>query len=170
MKQHNDNDIEQWIQTIADAKKSNVDLSRDEDLSIALMNLVSLEEHFYFTAMKTGNQHYLDLMKSVREIRKKCLAIIVKDPKGEEWCISKHLLAASMRLYEVGTKELSTKGHDAASTFFKSAFDLWSMFFAINMNLIGTEKLVQQDVEKEEKHMNKFSLLMKKIVDCCKEW
>ena len=32
-----------------------LDLSMEEDLSIAIMNLISLEEHFYFTAEKTGN-------------------------------------------------------------------------------------------------------------------
>jgi hypothetical protein len=162
--------IEQWVKRIQKAKEGDVDLSRDEDLSIALMNLVSLEEHFYFTALKTDNQKYLELMKSIREMRKKYLAVIVKDPKGEEWCISKHLLAASMRLYEVGTKELSTKGHEASFSFFQSAFDLWSMFFAINMNLIGTEKLDQVDIKNEGKNVSKFSVLMKKIIDCCKEW
>ena len=34
-------------------KKGGVDLSSDEDLSIAVMNLVSIEEHFFFTADKT---------------------------------------------------------------------------------------------------------------------
>ncbi|NCO04686.1 MAG: hypothetical protein GW939_00900 [Candidatus Magasanikbacteria bacterium] len=170
MKQQSNKEMEDWIEKIKKAKQGDVDLSRDEDLSIGLMNLISLEEHFYFTAMKTNNQAYLDMMKSIREMRKKYLAVIVKDPKGEEWCISKHLLAASMRLYEVGTKELSTKGHEAASPFFRSAFDLWSMFFAINMDLVGVQELNQDDLKNEEEHMNKFSVLMKKIIDCCKEW
>mgnify|MGYP001564761270 FL=1 len=29
------------------------DLSLEEDLSIAVMNLISLEEHFFFTSQKT---------------------------------------------------------------------------------------------------------------------
>ena len=40
---------------VEDMKKSgSVDLSTEEDLSLAIMNLISLEEHFFFTASKTG--------------------------------------------------------------------------------------------------------------------
>ncbi len=163
-------DYENWIKKMQGMKKGEADLSRDEDLSIALMNLISLEEHFYFTAMKTNNQKYLDLMKSVREMRKTFLAKIVTNPVGEEWCISKHLLAASMRLYEVGCKELSMKGGTEASHYFKAGFDLWSLFFAINLKLIETKQLEKDAVDAEKSGMGKFSALMKKIVDCCKEW
>ena len=163
-------EMEKWIKKMEKAKDGDVDLSRDEDLSIALMNLISLEEHFYFTAMKTDNGEYLDMMKDIREMRKRCLAVIVKDPIGEEWCISKHLLAASMRLYEVGVKELSTHGKERADKFFKDSFELWSLFFAINLKMIGVKKLDQVEVKKEEREMSKFSILMKKIIDCCKEW
>src|SRR3989338_355716 len=97
-----DDEIQKWISKIEKMKGGEADLSRDEDLSIALMNLISLEEHFYFTAMKTDDGKYLDFLRTVREIRKKFLGKIVTNPVGEEWCISKHLLAASMRLYEVG--------------------------------------------------------------------
>ena len=96
---------------------------------------------------------------------------IVKEPKGEEWCISKHLLAASMRLMEVGTKELSKGNKEEANNFFKQSFNLYSMFFAINLKMIETEKLVHsEEFKKEEKAVSKFSAIIKKIVDCCKEW
>src|SRR3990167_2287051 len=119
-----EDDVKKWIVKIEEVKKGNVDLSRDEDLSIALMNLISLEEHFYFTAMKTNNQKYLEMLNSIRELRKNLLAKIVTNPQGEEWCISKHLLASSMRLIEVGTKELAKDNTKEANMFFKSAFDL----------------------------------------------
>ena len=61
--------IKEWLEKINEVKKGNVDLSRDEDLSIALMNLISLEEHFFFTAIKTENQSYLEMLRSVRELR-----------------------------------------------------------------------------------------------------
>lgn len=162
-------ETEQWIKKIEKMKKGEVDLSKDEDLSIALMNLVSLEEHFYFTAMKTQDQKYLDFLHSVRDIRKKLLEKIVKNPVGEEWCISKHLLAASMRLYEVGCKELSKKNNKEANNYFQTAFDLWSLFFAINLKLVETKQL-EKDLSKEDKNISKFSAVMKKIIDCCKEW
>jgi len=87
-------------------KEDKLDLSSDQDLSIAIMNLLSIEEHLIFSGAKTNKTNYYDLVKDVREIRKELLKKIVKDYEGEVWCISKHLLAASMRLMEVGTKQL----------------------------------------------------------------
>jgi hypothetical protein len=165
-----DKEVEEWMKKIEKMKKGEVDLSRDEDLSIALMNLVSLEEHFYFTAMKTQNQKYFDFLQSVRNLRKKFLEKIVTNSVGEEWCISKHLLAASMRLYEVGCKELSKKGVKDANSYFQAGFDLWSLFFAINLKMVGVKELEKSAVAEEDKKMSKISALMKKIIDCCKEW
>ncbi len=160
--------VKKWIKKIEDMKHEKMDLSRDEDLSIALMNLISLEEHFYFTAMKTNDQKYLEMLNSVRNLRKNLLKKIVVDPKGEEWCISKHLLASSMRLIEVGTKELSKKNIKEANNFFTSAFDLYSLFFAINLKVVNSSKL---EVVSEDNvgFTKKFSVIIKKLVDCCKE-
>ncbi|HLD43646.1 MAG TPA: hypothetical protein VJB08_06720 [Candidatus Nanoarchaeia archaeon] len=165
-------EVQQWLTKAQEVRKGQLDLSKDEDLSIALMNLISLEEHFYFTAMKTSNQKYIDMLQSVRELRIRLLKKMVTKPEGEEWCISKHLLAASMRLIEVGTKELS-KDRKEAESYFASAFDLYSLFFAINLKMIGVQKL--EDSKKPEERgsnrmMRGFSAMVKKIVDCCKEW
>ena len=121
-----ENDVKKWLEKIEQVKKGDVDLSRDEDLSIAIMNLISLEEHFFFTAMKTENQKYLEMLNSVRDLRKNLLKKIVTHPLGEEWCISKHLLAASMRLIEVGTKELSKKNQEEANNFFACSITCFS--------------------------------------------
>ncbi len=137
-------EIRSWLKKGEEIRKGEADLSRDEDLSIALMNLISLEEHFYFTYMKTGDVKYAGMLDSVRNLRKKLLRRIVIDPKGEEWCISKHLLAGSMRLIEVGTKELNKENRKDADMFFKSAFGLYSLFFAINSKEIG-EKVWERE-------------------------
>ena len=43
--------LEELVKKADNAKKANpLDLSSDQDLSIALMNLISLEEHFFFQA------------------------------------------------------------------------------------------------------------------------
>ncbi|MEK6904402.1 MAG: hypothetical protein AABW87_02295 [Nanoarchaeota archaeon] len=154
-------EIEEWLGKV---NRKEADLSKEEDLSIGIMNLISLEEHFYFSAMKTGNRAYLDMLNSVRTLRKNLLKRIVKNPKGEEWCISKHLLAASMRLIEVGTKELDNNEKDA-DIYFKAAFELYSLFFAINLNIIELKEM------KEDKPFfsRKISDIIKKIIDCCKE-
>ncbi len=159
-------DVKNWIKKIENVKKGDFDLSRDEDLSIAIMNLISLEEHFYFTSMKTNNEKYLEMLNSVRVLRKDLLKRIVKDPNGEEWCISKHLLAGSMRLMEVGTKELAKKSKDAVF-FFKQAFNLYSLFFAINLGMVDKKELNLEN--KKSGILDTFSGIIKKIVDCCKE-
>ncbi len=163
-----DEQVKAWMQKLNEMKKSSSDLSRDEDLSIAIMNIISLEEHFYFTAMKTGDQKYLAMLNSVRNLRKTLLAKIVTDPKGEEWCISKHLLAASMRLIEVGTKELGAGKMSDANAFFTSAFDLYSLFFAINLKMVDTQKL-EQHIESKKGFSSRFSEVIKKVLDCCRE-
>ena len=84
----------------------NVDLSSGEDLSIGIMNLISIEEHLFYTSQKLKSPKYLKMLNEVRLMRTELMKDIVKDPEGEVWCISKHLLAASMRIMEVGTKEL----------------------------------------------------------------
>lgn len=147
------------------------DLSRDEDLAIGVMNLVSLEEHFFFTAVKTGNGYYLDLLDETRQMRKELMAKLVKDPKGEEWCASKHLLAASMRLMEVGTKELQEGKRKEAENLFEKSFQLFSLFFALNASGMVEVKEMQdpEALAKKTGLMREFTQAVQKLVDCCKE-
>ena len=132
--------MEEMIKKLDNAKKANpLDLSSDQDLSIALMNLVSLEEHFFFSGAKTQKPGFYDLINTVRNMRKELMERIVKkssSENGEVWCISKHLLAASMRLYEVGTKALGAGRKKDAYEMFGKAYDLYSLFWGLNMDLI----------------------------------
>ena len=169
--------IKQFAEKVKKMKEEGqIDLSSDEDLSIAVMNLVGLEEHFFFTGAKTGKEKYYDLLEKIREIRKELLKKIVKEPEGEVWCISKHLLAASMRLIEVGTKYYSEGKKDDAKNLFKKAYDLYSLFWGINLKLIdiGEVKKIgdeQLNVRDEDKNgvMKKLNELVRKLIDCCKE-
>lgn len=105
-----------------------VDLTYKEDLSIAVMNLIAVEEHLMFTAMKTGNGIYTDVLQEVRKLRVSLLKKLIGSPQGELWCISKHLLSATMRLMESSTKYLGGRGEEALKLE-KSAFDLYSLFW-----------------------------------------
>ncbi|WP_408956448.1 hypothetical protein [Natroniella sp. ANB-PHB2] len=157
--------------------KNEFDLSKDEDLSIALMHLISLEEHLYFSAMKTSNDNYIDYLKAIRELRKKLMKKIVVEPEGEEWCIYKHLLGSSMRLIEVGTKELGQGGK--SNMYFESAFDLYSLFFSMNLKGSSQEDKPKEDKPKEDKPkedkpqkknlFEKARSLVREMVDCCIE-
>ena len=171
------NNYQELVKKIDDLKKQDkMDLSSDQDLSIAIMNLISIEEHFFFTAEKTGKSSYLDLLNQVRSMRKELLKKIIKDYEGEVWCISKHLLAASMRLMEVGTKQLGQDKKDEAEDLFKKAFDLYSLFWAMNLGVMDTSGLKKLDDgmlnKKDEQKtglMAKFSEVVKKVIDCCIE-
>jgi len=157
-------------------KQDKMDLSSDQDLSIAIMNLISIEEHFFFTGIKTGKANYFALLGQVRSMRKELLKKIVKDYEGEIWCISKHLLAASMRLMEVGTKALGQGKKDQAEDLFKKAFDLYSLFWAVKLgviNLDGFKKIDDDMLNKQDMKktgfLGKFSEIVKKVIDCCIE-
>ena len=105
-----------------------VDLTKLEDLSMAVMNLISIEEHLAFTAMKTKKEEYLHVLDSVRNLRKILLKKLVKNTEGEMWCISKHLLATTMRLMETSTKYINNDTKQALE-FAKGAHDLYSLFW-----------------------------------------
>src|ERR1035437_5200308 len=97
--------FEQLQEKIAKMKKEGgVDLTSAEDLSVAVMHLIGLEEHFVFTGLKTSKDSYFDLSSEIREIRKEVLQQLMPNNEGETWCISKHLLSGTMRLMEVGNK------------------------------------------------------------------
>ncbi|MBI4021382.1 MAG: hypothetical protein HY369_04000 [Candidatus Aenigmarchaeota archaeon] len=166
-----EHEVKEWMGKLEQVKKGTFDLSKDEDLSIALMNLVSLEEHFFFTAMKTEKPAYLDMLNGVRTLRKTLLQKIVTNPAGEEWCISKHLLAASMRLLEVGTKELSQGSRKEAERLFTASFHLYSLFFAINLKIAGDPPGPAKPADRSPGNpsLSRFSAIVKKLVDCCKE-
>lgn len=159
---------ENFIKQIEEIKqKGSLDLSLGEDLSIALMNLVSLEEHFLFSYMKTEDKKFLEFLEQIRELRKKLMLKIVRRGEGdysEKWCISKHLLASSMRLSEVGTKYLHDNMKKEAEECFSEAFNLYSLFW--NLNGVGK---AEENIKINKGKLSKISILMKKILDCCKE-
>ena len=169
--------VSELIEKVDNMKKQDkLDLSSDQDLSIAIMNLVSIEEHFFFTGAKLQKPEYFDLLQEARKMRGELLRKIVKDPEGEVWCISKHLLAASMRLMEVGTKQQGMGRKDEARDLFQKAYDLYSLFWGINMKVVSTEDVKKIDGQAVNKHdkektgfMGKLGELVRKAIDCCIE-
>ncbi len=155
-------DLNELLRKAAEAKKSGTDLSTEEDLSIAVMHLISLEEHFFFTAEKTGKREYFDLLDETRNMRKELLAKMIERTEGETWCVSKHLLGGTMRLIETGTKLRSQEKTDEAQDMFDTAYRLYSLFWAIRLKLISIPEAGK------EKPWTKDDILGK-LVDCCKE-
>jgi len=171
-----DKKIDEFIKKVQEDKDNQLDLSSDEDLSIAIMNLISIEEHFFFTANKTGKSEYYDLLSTAREMRKELLKRIVKDPEGEVWCISKHLLASSMRLMEVGTKALTRNNKKDAEDLFKKSYQLYSLFWGLNLKLIDmgeVKKIEDNQINKTDTDkkgiMAKLGKVVQSVIDCCRE-
>ena len=177
-------DIQKFLDKIKQLEKNEkLDLSSDEDLSIGIMNLISIEEHLFFTFSKTGKKEYLSVLNQVREMRKDLLKKIIKDSEGEVWCTCKHLLAASMRLIEVGTKMLGKGNEQEAKDMFEKAYGLYSMFWGINLGLVtvgneltagngnNTINLVSDSKAKTASVsiFAKLGQIVQKAIDCCKE-
>lgn len=146
--------VKEFVERIDASKKLNPkDLSSDQDLSIAIMNLISIEEHLVFSGAKTGKTSYYDLIKEIRETRKNLLQKIIPSYEGEVWCMSKHLLATSMRLMEVGTKQQSLGKDEEAYKMFNAAYDMYCLFWGLNMGMMETKDLkwIEPDVEELKK-------------------
>lgn len=159
--------FQEVLKKINEAKTAGkMDLSTEEDLSVAIMNLISLEEHFFFTAEKTGNADYLEMLNEVRNLRKELLGKMITQTEGETWCISKHLLAGTMRLVEVGTKLLGEKRQKEAEDFFHKAYRLYSLFWALRFKVLGAGDLKTADAKAGPMTVED---LVNKLVDCCKE-
>lgn len=176
-----DEKIGEYVKKIKKMEKGEkLDLSSDEDLSIAVMNLISIEEHLFFSGGKTGKTKYFDLLYQIREMRKQLLKMLIKDYEGEVWCISKHLLASSMRLMEVGTKALTKGEKEKANDLFKKSYELYNLFWGLNLGFIKEGKLVDGKFTKDEKKVftkneeskgffAKMNEAIGKLVDCCRE-
>ena len=145
------------------------DLSMAEDLSIAVMNLISLEEHFFFTAEKTGKNNYFDVAAEVREVRKEALKTLIGTHEGETWCSTKHLLAATMRLIEVGTKLQGEGKKDEAKAMFDRAYKIYSIFWALRLRLISVKNVVEAEKAADEDKPWTLEDLTTKLADCCNE-
>lgn len=180
MKQ-NKKDIKDLLEKVEKVtKEKKLDLSSGEDLSIGIMNLIAIEEHLFYTSQKTGKKNYLDLLNEIRLIRTELMKEIIKDYEGEVWCISKHLLAASMRVMEVGTKELKKGNKKKAWNLFEKSYNLYSLFWGLNLGIVKTDKIKRKDnnvnlVDEKNKKSGSISLfdklgqIVKKAIDCCKE-
>ncbi|MEK7554378.1 MAG: hypothetical protein AAB518_00095 [Patescibacteria group bacterium] len=163
------------MQRIEERKKNGgVDLSTEEDLSLAVMNLVSLEEHFFFTGVKTKKPEYFDLLGEVRNMRKELLAKLVDKNEGETWCVSKHLLATTMRLMEVGTKlHAHGKGKEAIEMF-ERANKIFSLFWALRLKLIdvtGLREVAAAEAALVASTKKPWTIedITNNLVDCCDE-
>lgn len=149
-------------------KKGGVDLSAAEDLSIAVMNLISLEEHFFFTGAKTKDGSYYELSGEIRNMRTRLMEGLVEKHEGETWCSTKHLLSATMRLIETGNRYVASGDKKKAEEFFADAYRLYTIFWALKTKLVSAHSLGAAGKEATEKGWS-LETLVEKLADCCDE-
>ena len=162
------------------AREKKIDLSSGEDLSIGIMNLIGAEEHLFYTFEKTKKTEYLDLLNEVRVLRTELMRDLIKDYEGEVWYIAKHLLSASMRLMEVGTKELKNGNKKKSQELFDKSFKLYSMFWGLALKAADKKDIQQMkdDINFLDEKGNKIGTasvfdklgnILQKALDCCRE-
>ncbi|MDW2958619.1 MAG: hypothetical protein R8M37_02320 [Alphaproteobacteria bacterium] len=111
--------LNRLVKSADDAKKVNpLDLSSDQDLTIALMNLLVIEDAFEY----------------VRDIRIELMSRIVA-PDTDAWGMSERLLGMAMQLIDDGNKAAG----DSAYKLYARAYELYSMFWGVNMGLIDVD-------------------------------
>jgi hypothetical protein len=77
---------------------------------------------------------------------------------------------------EVGTKQQGMGKKEEAQELFGKAYNLYSLFWGINMKVIGTDDIKKIDGEALHKNdqaktgfMGKLGELVRKAIDCCIE-
>jgi hypothetical protein len=112
--------IKQVVQADDVKKVNKLDLSSDQDLTIALMNLLAIEDEFEY----------------VRDIRIELMSRIVA-PDTDAWGMSERLLGMAMQLIDDGNKDTG----DSAYKLYNRAYELYSMFWGINMGLVKIDDI-----------------------------
>lgn len=127
------------------AKKVNpLDLSSDQDLSIALMNMIAIEE----ICPSAPPQ----LVQMVSDMRRELMGRIIDRPAPKDaifWETATWLLSQSMRMMIDGWVCQGDGDNAGAYTAFDGAYEMYSMFWGLNMGLIDLE-----DIEKMPKKCN----------------
>ena len=108
------------------------DVGLAQDLSFAVKNLIAAEDHCAISAADSGDPKWKALNDELRRMRSKCLTLLVKKDDSHIWCISKHLLASSMGMQEVGNRFNQTGQESEADFFYEVSATLLLKFLEIN--------------------------------------
>lgn len=165
----NTNNVRDFLARVENIKTSGgVDLSAAEDLSLAVMNLIALEEHLFFTGAKTKDDSYYDVSSEVRSMRTRLMKDLVDRHEGETWCATKHLLSAAMRLIETGNRYRAEKQPEKANGYYEDAYRVYGIFWALKTKLISAHALGASAREAGAKGWS-LETLVGKLADCCDE-
>jgi hypothetical protein len=122
-------EIKSVIEHADAAKKVNpLDLSSDQDLTIAVMNLIAIED------MACG-----DVADAVGEMRAALLGRIVPVEKNMD--LSVGLLGTAMRLIESGNRAADLGDMETAYRVYDEAYSAYSLFWGLNMGFVSADDI-----------------------------
>ena len=105
------------------------------DMLQALMNTASIEHHAIMSYFKSKDKKFLELRDIARNVRRRWLDRIVKEESAEDsenWCISKHILLASMAYLEIGDRYYSMKKLKEAQEAYEDGRILMGLLLTLN--------------------------------------
>ena len=141
-----------------------------EDLSIAAMNLITLEEHLYFSGVRTDSPGYYDLVEVVRRTRRELMDEMLGETEGEVYCAVKHILSSSVRLFEVGEKFKAAGKEEKAQEYFEKAFEVYTLVWSLisgRLKIPGPEN--DSNSHGDPTLKERLKTLSKKILNCCED-
>ena len=108
-----------------------MDLEKEQELSMVVMNLIAIEEHLAFTIGKTKKEQYLDFYNAIRKTRSQFQKKLCKNLDGENWCVAKHLLVSTMHFLETGVKYGTAGDKKTAMELFENAVETYEAFWVL---------------------------------------
>ena len=131
------NKLKHMVINADNAKKVNpLDLSADQDLTIAIMNLIKLEK----LLGKIGKTDGYDMCGAISDMRHRLMGRVVSDKDSELWDMSLYLLGSATDLMERGFKESGAGAYEL----FDKAYEVYSLFWGLNMGLVTVSDVAQE--------------------------
>lgn len=131
------NKLKHMVINADNAKKVNpLDLFADQDLTIAIMNLIKLEK----LLGKIGKTDGYDMGGAISDMRHHLMGRVVSDKDSELWDMSLYLLGSATDLMERGFKESGAGAYDL----FDKAYEVYSLFWGVNMGLVTVSDVAQE--------------------------
>lgn len=107
-----------------------------DDAIFYLQNMIAAETHALESYVSTKDEKWIDIAKKLRRNRSKRMYRLIPENQGELYCLSKHLLACSMALKELGNRYTEDDEEELAKECFKES-TLYESLFKL---LIGGKK------------------------------
>ena len=124
MKKNQFTAIKSAVECADNAKKVNpLDLSADQDLTIALMNMVAIEKQ------SSSPQ----LVQMVQEMRTNLMRPLLNNSvyEGDVWDASENMLNSAVLHMDAGLRALESGEKETAYVAFDSAYEAWVVFMGI---------------------------------------